>query len=242
MGSMGERRDAYLRAQIEPGETILATGPPALVTDRRVLFGWRLRWPPHAGEWIHDALAFDEITRWSEGRRHDERPLLRLEHPSHRRFEWVPAHRFLWFRWGNATGEVSHQETTFSFAGLRDPVFRSMMERLELAGIRPGEPFVEMLPGTREERLGVSVGYMEVPRHFRALRQLRWRVRSLDEALHRGQIHWWIRVGSWLLLAVPAWFIRRWLVLPAVVFVEVAWVVGLWWSRHRDVRRRFPQP
>ena len=239
MGSTNEQRDAYLRAQVEPGETILAVGPQALVTDRRILFGWRLNWPPRAGEWTHDALAFDEITRWREGPRHDGCPLLRLEHPSHRRLEWVPAHRFLWFRWGNATGEISHRETTFSFASSRDPVFRSMTGRLELAGATQGEPFVEMLPGTREERLGSSVAVFRVaPRGFRTLARLRGRLLTLDEHLHQGQIHWWIRVGSWLLLAVPAWFIRHWLVLPAVVVVEVAWVAGLWWSRHRDKIRQ----
>jgi hypothetical protein len=114
MGSRNEQRDAYLRGQIEPGEIILAVGPQALVTDRRILFGWRLPWPPHAGEWTHDALAFEEIIGWSQGQRHDHRPLLRLEHPAHRRLEWAPAHRLLWFRWGNAAAEISHGETTFS--------------------------------------------------------------------------------------------------------------------------------
>jgi hypothetical protein len=84
MGSLPEERDAYLRAQVEPGEAVLAIGSPALVTDRRILFAWRLNWPPHTREWTHDAIAFDEITTWSEGRRHDERPILRIDHPSPR--------------------------------------------------------------------------------------------------------------------------------------------------------------
>jgi hypothetical protein len=46
----------------------------------------------------------------------------------------------------------------------------------------------------------------------------------------RGHIHWWIRIGSWLLLAVPAWFIEPWLVVPAVALVEIAWIAGLQWS------------
>ncbi len=104
-------RDAYLQAQLEPAETIFARGPQALVTDRRILFAWRLPWPPREGEWAHDALTFDEIARWTLGRRHDHRPLLKLEHPPHVRIEWVPAHGFLWFVWGNASGGVSHVET-----------------------------------------------------------------------------------------------------------------------------------
>ena len=238
MGSRDEQRDAYLRAQIYPEETIQAVGRQALVTDRRILFGWQLHWPPHIGEWTHDGLAFEEITRWSEGRRHDERPLLRLQHPAHRRLEWVPAHRFLWFRWGNATAEISHEETTFSFASHRDPVFLAMRGRLELVSATKGEPFVESLPGTREERLDRSMAVLQYGTgRFGAFTRLRRRLASLDEDIHRGQMTWWIRVGSWVLLAVPAWFVSPWLALPAVVLVEIAWVVGLQWSWHRDRHR-----
>jgi len=255
MGSRNEQRDAYLRGQIEPGETILAVGPirpvsdhpdatQALITDRRILFGWRLHWPPHAGEWTHDALAFEEITRWSKGRRHDHRPMLRVEHPTHRRLEWAPAHRFLWFRWGNATAEISHQETTFSFASRRDPVFRATSERLELVDPPQGEPFVEVLPGTREERLGGSRRMLIYRSHAGPLglvHRLRRRLARLDEDLHHGQITWWIRIGSWALLAVPAWLVSPWLALPAVLLVEVTWVVALQRSWHRDGQRR-PDP
>jgi hypothetical protein len=244
MGSTNQQRDPYLRAQIQSGETVLAVGPQAVITDRRLLFGWRLIWPPHTGEWTHDALAFDEITRWHEGRRHDDRPLLWLEHPSHRRLEWIPAHRLLWFRWGNATGEISHGETTFSFANRRDPVFRAMKERLELAGAPRGDPFAETLPGTRAERLGGGdqiLSYAADGR-FRVLTGLRRRLRNLDEHIHHARIKWWIRVASWSMLAVPAWFISPWLAVPAVVLVEVAWVVGLQWSWHRDRHRRVARP
>jgi hypothetical protein len=73
---------------------------------------------------------------------------------------------------------------------------------------------------------------------FPTLTRIRGRLRSLDEDLHHGQITWWIRLASWLLFAVPAWLIRPWLALPAVVLADVAWVVGLQWSWHRDRRRR----
>src|ERR1041385_5107273 len=244
MGSTNEQRDAHLVAQIEQGETILGVGPQALVTDRRILFAWRLAWAPHPGRWTHDSLVFDEIIRWTEGRQHDDRPLLRLEHPSHGRLEWMSAHRFLWFRWGNSVAEISHQETTFSFASRRDPAFQAMKERLELASAPQGASFVEMLSGTREERLGRSMAVYGVidAGPFRTLTRLRHRLASIDEHLHHGQIRWWIRLASWLLLAVPAWFVRPWLALPAVVLAEVAWVAGLQWSWHRDRQRRAPRP
>jgi hypothetical protein len=230
--NFGEQdRDAYLRAQLSRSESIVALGPPALVTDRRVLFAWRLNWPPHAGEWAHDGLTFDEVTRWSQGHRHDDRPVLRLEHPPHRRLEWVPAHRVMGFRWGNATGTVEHRATEFAFRGRRDPVYLAMREGLGRSRAVPGAPFREVLPGTRESRLGQGTAVL-VYRPGR-LGRLRGRLARLDHDLHHGSITWWIRVTSWLLLAVPAWFVNPWLVLPAVGVVEVAWVIGLQWSWRR---------
>jgi hypothetical protein len=238
MGFRDGERDAYLRAQVESGEAILAIGPPALVTDRRVLWAWWLHWAPHAGELTHDALTFDEITRWTEGRLHDERPVIRLEHPVHRRLEWVPARRFLLFRWGNAIGEVSRDETTISFGRRRDQVFRAMKGRLELTRAGRGEPFVQVLPGTREERRGAVSAYPFIPGRFGFLRGLRNRLLHLDERLHHARITWWIRLGSWLLLAVPALFVRPWLALPAIALVEAAWIASLQWSWHLDRHRR----
>lgn len=236
----GAERKAYLLAQLEPSETVVSAGPQALVTDRRVLFAWRLGLPPRPREWTHDALTFGEIIRWTVGQRHDDRPLLRLEHPPHVRIEQVIAHRFLWARWGNAERQVSHEETTLYFSSRRDPVFRAIKQRLELTNATQGEPFVETLAGTREERLGRAairgVFYADAG-PFRALTHLGRRLATLDEHLHHGQITWWIRVASWLLLAVPSWFIRPWLVLPAILLVEGAWIAGLQWSWHRDRRR-----
>jgi hypothetical protein len=238
--SRHEQRAAYLRAQVEPGETILAAGWQGIVTDRRLLFGWELH-GSRVGEWTHDALAFDEITGWSEGRRHDVRPLLRLEHPVHRRLDWVPAHRFLWFRWGNATGERPYEETTFAFGSRRSPVLLALKERLELAGVRQGESFVVRLPGTRAERIRGSRA-VAVFRPDTRLSRIRRRVVELDERLHRGQLAWRVRLPSWLLLAVPAWFINRWLVVPAVLVAELAWIAGLQWSWHRERHRRPAAP
>jgi hypothetical protein len=160
MTSWHEQGDAYLRARVEPGEAILASG------------------------------------RWSEGQRHDLRPILRIEHPAHRRLEWVP-----------------------------------------------GESFVEQIPGTRATRTSGGVGVQFVRTGLRgAVPQLGRRLAMLDHDLHHGNIHWWIRVASWALLAVPAWFVSPWLVLPAVLLVEIAWVVGLWWGRRRERRRAVVRP
>jgi hypothetical protein len=179
------------------------------------------------------------------GRKHDQRPLLRLQHSPHVRIEQVIAHRFLWARWGNAERPVTHEETTFSFSRRRDPVFRAIRGRLELTRARQGEPFVEAVLGAREERLGrrVNRGVLYVDGGpFRALTSLRHRLATLDEHLHHGQITWWIRVASWLLFAVPAWFISAWLVVPAILLAEGVWVAGLQWSWHREHRRHVTLP
>jgi hypothetical protein len=157
MSSPDGERDSYLRAQLVADEEVLAFGPQGLVTPRRVLFAWHLPWPPHVEDWTHDEVTFDELTRWSEGRTHDQRPILRLEHPAHRRREWVPAHRLLWFRWGNSTGVVEARTTDFRFGSARAPVYVALRARLEESGIPAGELFHESVPGTRAERLRGSV-------------------------------------------------------------------------------------
>ena len=86
-----------------------------MVTDHRLLFAWHL-----TSGWHVDAISFDEITGWFLGRQHDERPMLRLQHPTHLRTEHVAAHRFLWFSWGNAEAGLPHDDITLTFASKRD--------------------------------------------------------------------------------------------------------------------------
>lgn len=153
----------------------------------------------------------------------------------------LDAHRFLWFRWGNATAPVAHEQTTFTFAGPRDPTFLALKARLERTAAVRDEPFVQPVEGVGEAgpaRRLVVYG----PGPLGRVRNLRMKLAHIDERLHHGQIHWWIRLGSWLILAVPAWFVRPWLALPAIALVEAAWVVGLQWSWHRDRWRRRPSP
>ena len=86
------QREAFLRAQLEPGEMVVAHRGAVMVTDRRLLFAWELHRALEGPSWFCDAIAFEEVARWSLGRRHDERPLLHLDHPTHVRTERVPAH------------------------------------------------------------------------------------------------------------------------------------------------------
>lgn len=136
-----ERRAAYLRAQLEPGEEVLAHARGALVTDRRVLFAWNVVSPSGEDRWFHDALALTEITRWSMGRLHDERPLLRLEHPTRRRREWAPAHRVLRFRWRNGEADVPYGHVTLVFNREGEDVLAVLRDRLLDMRVPRGEDF-----------------------------------------------------------------------------------------------------
>jgi hypothetical protein len=158
-------RDAFLDAQLEPGEVIVArSGDQPLVTDRRILTARQLSYRPRRGEWVCSALAFAEIVRSTSGRQHDHRPLLRLEHPPRVQIERVPAHRFLWFEWGNAEEPVSDTTTTFGFSRDTDPVLVAIREGLDRAGVPSGEPFVIRPPGTRQERTQGSRALLETAR------------------------------------------------------------------------------
>ena len=73
---------------------------------------------------------------------HDERPVIVVQHPAHERLEHVPAHRVLWFEWGNAVGPVMHTSTELRFPSRRDPAFLAVREGLRGTGAPEGEPFV----------------------------------------------------------------------------------------------------
>jgi hypothetical protein len=235
----GERlrneRVRFLETQLEPGERIVAQsrGHP-IITDHRILWARQLTAPPRQGEWAFDALSFDQITGYALGRRHDQRPLIRLEHRSIERTEHVPAHRFLWFQWGDAGGPVPHDTTLLGFGKDSDPVFVALRERLERAPIVQLEAFAIRPEGTREERLAPTSVLFERPTRWRSARS---RLRAVTENLYWGQVYWRVRIPSWLILAVPAWFIEPWLVIPAIVVAEIGWIVALQWSWHRDQRR-----
>ena len=82
-----------------------------VVTDRRIIIAWRTDTPDRPRAGVHDSVWFHEVTAWRQGLANDERPVIVAEHPAHERLEHVPAHRVLWFEWGNAVGPVMHTST-----------------------------------------------------------------------------------------------------------------------------------
>jgi hypothetical protein len=131
-----ERADdrlAYINRQLNTDESLLVqpTGiwPRQFLTGKRIL----LVWPRQSSlrDWTHDSVWYDELTSWRWGQEHDGRPFVVLVHPPHIRLEWVPAHRFLWFRWGNAEGAVEHTHTRITFRSKRDPAIAVVRDRLD---------------------------------------------------------------------------------------------------------------
>jgi hypothetical protein len=177
-------RETFLQAQLEPNEVILArSGDHPLVTDRRILWARRLHYPPRTGGWVCESLEFPEIKEWTLGRQHDGRPIMRLEHAPVQRIERVPAHRFLWIRWGDAEAAVTHDTTLLRFGRVSNPVLIALIRSLEQASVTQGEPFVVRPAGTREERTGRSALYVQVP----ARRRIRFRPGSFIDRLVRGR-------------------------------------------------------
>lgn len=62
---------------------------------------------------------------------------------------------------------------------------------------------------------------------------IRFRLWRLADVLYRGKLAWPVRVLSWLILGIPAWFVSPWLVVPAVIMAELAWIAALQWMWHR---------
>ena len=227
-------RDAFLESQLELGEVVLARSDRhPLVTDRRILWARRLYSPPRAAGWDYGSLYFSQITRWTLGSRHDGRPLIELEHAPVPRLEHAPAHRLLWFEWGDIEVPALQTTTSLEFARTSSPVFVALRDALMRASIPQGDPFVVRPQGTREERTRTlpltRTTSMSVVTHRLSRRRNR---------LYRGQLKWWIRLASWLILAIPAWFIEPWLVLPAIVLAEAAWIVFLQARWRREQQRQ----
>lgn len=191
--------------------------------------------PPRRGEWILDEVPFDEVTGWSLGEHHDHRPILKLEHRARVTIDRVPARRFLWFTWGNAEGPVSKTTRTLGFGRHTNAVLLAIRTALEYRQIPQGPWFVIRPAGTRAERMKGSEGVLYTSGGSAWIRFRLWR---LADVLYRGNLAWPVRVLSWLILGISAWFVSPWLVLPAIVAAELAWIAALQWIWHRGRARR----
>jgi hypothetical protein len=144
---MKKECEARLRALLPAEEPVLAVGTATellslgpevgsggggtfvVVTPVRLLFApWA---SPHEAP---EEIRFDEVTRWASGTQYNCKAVV-LTHPPLKRRHRVPAHRFLWFRWGDAETEVTRTETILRFSRPDTRVAKAVASSLSLRSI-----------------------------------------------------------------------------------------------------------
>jgi len=125
---MRKECEVWLRGLVPADETIAAVGTAEelrslgadigsgggwtfiVVTFERLLFA---RWD--STQRSHEEIRLDEVTHWASGTQYNCEALV-LTHPTTTRRQRVPAHRILWFEWGNAETDVTRTQTIFRFS------------------------------------------------------------------------------------------------------------------------------
>ncbi len=108
-----------LVAELDAGEPLLArgTGNEARRLSRHVSNGAgayfivtpsRLLWSPPRATHRRVSLDFDTVTSWSDGTQYHRYALV-LRHAAVERIDWAPAHKILWFEWGDT--EVTKEQS-----------------------------------------------------------------------------------------------------------------------------------
>lgn len=158
--------EARLRGLVPTDESIVAVGTAEklrslgpdlgsgagwtfiVVTPERLLFA---RWG--SPEEPHEEIHFDAVTQWASGTQYNCLAVV-LTHPPMTRREWVPAHKILWFKWGDVKADVTRTQTIFRFSRPDTQVATAIQADLTARGI-PYEllRFAEL---SREARIGGS--------------------------------------------------------------------------------------
>lgn len=167
-----------LRHQLQPTETTLAesrayaghrptvlpsdllhsvTGPgnPVLVTDQRTL--WMVRSDPR---WLRE-LPFSEVSAYIEVK-HGHRYGLFFEHSPMERLEWVPAHRFFLWSWGNAEAVLLVDRSFLAFSHRNTAAARAIRAQLKTRGVPHHEP-VELPKDPQARNKGTAFAILERP-------------------------------------------------------------------------------
>ena len=139
--------EARLRGLVPPEETITAVGTAeelhklgpdigsgagwtfVVVTAVRVLF---VRWASRRSQ--PECIRLDEVSRWADGKQYNCYVLV-LTHPPMIRREHVVAHRFLWFKWGDAQADVTRTQTIFRFSRPETKATQAMRVALKEASV-----------------------------------------------------------------------------------------------------------
>ena len=117
-----------------------------VVTSERVLFA---KWGESPKE-PHQEIRLDEVTNWADGTQYNAYAAV-LTHPPMTRRERVPAHKILWFKWGNARAGVTRTQTIFRFSRADTKAAKAIRAALEKRRV-PHE-VLHFEERSREERI-----------------------------------------------------------------------------------------
>ena len=127
MIAVGRCEDITARGDIDSGG---AAWTFVMVTNRR------LRWVPYVRLRYETNVDLDRVTAVFE-QTSAHRYAMTLHHAPVRALRVVPAHRFLTFRWGNATAVRTLGTTRLAFSRRDTRAARALREQLALRGMVP---------------------------------------------------------------------------------------------------------
>jgi hypothetical protein len=143
-----ESCETDLRARLDRDERVIAIGRCEDISDREGLdqggAGWtfvmvtdrRLRWVPRVSLRFETAVELDDVTDAFE-QKSAYRYAISLVHAPVRALRVVPAHRFMTFRWGNATAVRTLGRTKLAFSRRETKAARALREQLALRDVLP---------------------------------------------------------------------------------------------------------
>jgi hypothetical protein len=158
-----------LVARLDPGERVLARGRAfephipirsdlsmvisgpgcaVAVTERRALWVDR-----DDQRWVR-SLPFALVRSYTEITQ-AHRYALALDHQSIQRLQWVPAHRLLWWSWGNAEAVRPVTSSLLAFSRRDTTAARAIRSRLQAIGVPAREP--RSLPHRRPDKVPYTV-------------------------------------------------------------------------------------
>jgi hypothetical protein len=119
-----------------------------MVTDRR------LRWVPHVRLRYETNVGLDGVTAVFE-QTSAHRYAMTLHHAPVRALREVPAHRFLWFQWGNAEAVWTLVTTRLAFSRRDTDAARALRRQLARRGIN--SKTIPSPPRRRPQRRGYQM-------------------------------------------------------------------------------------
>ena len=141
-GTGGERRS-------------LAQGLGSPWDDFFVVTPRRLLWVPLGRSSHRASLEFDAVTSWAEGTQYHYYCLV-LRHDPIERMAWAPAHRVLWFAWGDTEETRRQTQTILNFSRRGTRVAAAIREQLLRREV-PGSPPLRFEELPRAERTSSAV-------------------------------------------------------------------------------------